>query len=198
MAANKKNTKSKKQPREKNKRVVLWIICAVAVLSLLGIGVYLFGTGRNNQENDNYKIGAAAGVIYRHTYGYKEFCLQAGHELKKYPEYFSAAVRDKIEIIEKKAQANGYTLEDIYQHIKNQEQDTMQKSISDEMENFRKNMIILLASQHFTVEPEKIQWSDKMKEVLGMREACAMFDELSDQFVFSKTKGYKIISKAAE
>ncbi len=201
-----KNTKSK-QSAPKNsdqktnngfsehvRRLVLIFVVAAVIFSI----IYFLKPQKPVLQNPDYNIGMAAGIIYRHTVAYKHFCSQNGYELKQYPENFTKYMKNDIDKIETNANANGYSLKQLYKHIEEQGVDKVSQSVVEDMENFRKNAIIWLAANHYNVSPDKIQWSDEMKELMSMHDACALFDDFSSQYDFSKTNGYKVIKKAVK
>ncbi len=176
------------------RRLVLIFIVAAVIFSI----IYFLKPQKTVLQNADYNIGMAAGVVYRHTVGYKHFCQQNGYELKQYPENFTKYMKNDIDKIEANANANGYSLKELYKRIEEQGVDTVSKSVAEDMENFRKNAIIWLASNHYKVSTDKIQWSDEMRDLMSMHDACALFDDFSSQYDFSKTNGYKVIKKAVK
>ena len=176
-------------------RRLLFILIMAAVIGAI---IYFVKPQKKVLQNEDYNIGMAAGIIYRHTVAYKLFCQQYGYELTQYPENFVKFMKKDIDKIEASAKSNGYSLEQLYERIESQGNDTVSQSVTEDMENFRKNAIIWLAAGHYNVSTDKIQWSDDMKDLMSMHDACALFDDFSAQYDFSKTNGYKVIKQAVK
>lgn len=176
-------------------RKLLFILIMAAVIGAI---IYFVKPQKKIIHNEDYNIGMAAGIIYRHTVAYKQFCKQYDFELTQYPENFVKFMKKDIDKIENAAQANGYSLEQLYERIESQGDEVVSQSVAEDMENFRKNAIIWLAANHYNVSTDKIKWSEDMRELMNMHDACALFDDFSAQYDFSKTNGYKVIKQTVK
>ncbi len=130
------------------------------------------------QEQEE-KIGASVGFIYRHTQAYSDFCKKSGYELKIYPDEFRAYFAQDIENLEAELATQGLTIEGLQQtYITPQAKEFMERLIAEEFDWLKKSLTLAAISQQANIPAENLSWKDDMSEIMTMEDVCSIFDEV--------------------
>ena len=155
------------------------------------IGFILFGVLSFQNDKDSYsflgeytqeqqeKIGASVGFIYRHTKGYKEVCEKEGYIIKKYPNEFLSYFSHEINQLNAGLSKHNYTIEDVENALLNDSIKTrIATDIYTELEMTRKLFIIMsLVAEEQDVSIENVHWDNNWNNLLTFKDVCEIFDE---------------------
>ena len=165
-----------------------------AAITILGLVIVLLQIGAiKNEEQylknyDGYlseytveqqsKIGASIGFIYRHTQGYGDFCKDEGYVLSKYPNDFSQYFSQDINDLEHSLSQYGYSLKDVTDQLMSEEfRANVKSSIYEEFYNLKKFLIMLQVAENSNLPIEQIQWDESWNNLITMNDICKIFDE---------------------
>ena len=125
------------------------------------------------------KLGASVGFIYRHTKGYKEVCQKEGYIMAKYPNDFLQYFSTEINQLKNNLSKHNYTIENVEDMLVESGgfKTTIITSIYTELENLGKLTIISLAAEEQGIPIEDVKWNSEWDNLLTFKDICKAFDE---------------------
>lgn len=141
-----------------------------------------------------FHLGLAVGEIYRHTYGYPEFCKAQGYEMVNYPNKVREKFKEEIEIAEndqmalltKAAPERGYkNIKDFYKRADWGTQEERFKAPAEFIEALRERMIVNEIAEEKNIDRDKVKLTKEDNEKVSLKDACRVMDEDADFFVSS-------------
>lgn len=150
-------------------------------------------------EDSVSNMGAGAGFVYRHVFGYKEFCHAHGYELTRYPEAFAEKFSEEIELLQKEMVRLGSTLDAFFADIRKQHGKTIEDSVYTELDGLRKDMILLHIALQKGIPAKDVQWSDEFEDSLSMADVCYFIDTKAGAFVPTEDNpGVRLLREAVD
>ncbi len=130
-------------------------------------------------EEQQRKIGASVGFIYRHTKGYKEVCQKEGYIMVKYPNDFLQYFSTEINQLKNNLSKHNYTIESVEDMLVESGgfKTTIITSLYTELENLGKLTIISLAAEEQGIPIEDVKWNSEWDNLLTFKDICKAFDE---------------------
>lgn len=182
VSINKHTTEVLKKPL--NKRFYPWEI----VILVLGIVLNFYNWFGNPFTSDTAmpepsdekitKIETSIGFIYRHTKGYSEVCKQEGYIITEYPNKFNEFFSQEISALNSELAKYKYTLERAERELISLELDEyMKKNIYEELEQFRKMLIIETVAKEYNIPPKDVIWQESYDSALTIKDVCEFFDK---------------------
>ncbi len=125
------------------------------------------------------KIGASVGFIYRHTKGYKEVCQKEGYIMTKYPNDFLQYFSSEINQLKSNLSKHNYTIENVEDVLVETDglKTTIITSIYKELENLGKLTILSAVAEQQGVSIENVEWNSEWDSLLTFKDICKAFDE---------------------
>ena len=125
------------------------------------------------------KIGASVGFIYRHTKGYQEVCQKEGYTMTKYPNDFSQHFSSELNQLKNNLSKYNYTIETVENILfSNSAYKTeVIVSIYKELENLGKLIIISQVAEEQCISIEDVKWNNEWNNIITLKDVCEIFDE---------------------
>ncbi|MBO6281730.1 MAG: hypothetical protein J6N49_04265 [Alphaproteobacteria bacterium] len=195
-----------KNPADDTQQSVLTKIPPVTTVGMICIiFASLFAQDRYlpHTENPAFRLGLAIGEVYRHEFGYPEFCRHYGYEMVNYPQQFKSQYYQAIKTIEidqmkllNRAAPNQYkNIEDFYENVMAKEDDAVNNpAIRDFFEAVRKRLIVIQVLQDQRIPEDKFSWKDEYDTLLGYDAACKAVDKDAEYFVSAECPFGHILS----
>lgn len=172
-----------------NEKVEMTLNVSEVVIILVGfllVGILPFV--ENNKTSSFYldeytkeqqeKIGASVGFIYRHTKGYTEVCQKEGYILRKYPNEFSQYFSNEINALKNNLSIHNYTIENIENNLLDNSLKTkMITTIYTELENIKKLIIMSQVAEGQGISIEDVIWKDEWDNLIQLKDICKILDE---------------------
>lgn len=143
-----------------------------------------------------FRLGAAVGEVYRHTYTYPEYCKAHGYEMVNYPAKVREKYKDEIERAEidqmifltKAAMAGAITehyadIQDYYEHSDRGAQEERFAGISGFFEKFRMELIVADVAKEQNIAPDEVKLTEKDYERYSIKDVCKIVDDDAEYFV---------------
>ncbi len=143
-----------------------------------------------------FRLGAAVGEVYRHTYTYPEYCKAHGYEMVNYPAKVREKYKDEIERAEidqmifltKAAKAGAITehytdIQDYYENGSFGTQEERFAGISGAFENFRMKLITSDVAKEQNIAPDEVKLTEKDYERYSIKDVCKIVDDDAEYFV---------------
>lgn len=141
-----------------------------------------------------FHLGLSIGEIYRHTYGYPEFCKAQGYEMVNYPLKVREKFKKEIEIAENDQMAllakattknyksiqDFYTDEDVWGNRKKR-----LEVPTDFFEALRQRLILLEIAEERQIDKEQVKVTKEDEGRVSLKDACKFVDEDAEYFVSS-------------
>lgn len=157
---------------------------------LLGFIIFIVkpfaeGFNTNNSPLGEYtkeqqqKIGASVGFIYRHTKGYKEVCQKEGYIMTKYPNDFAQYFSKEINQLNDNLSKHNYTIENVENILLevNGFKTKLITTIYAELENLGKITIMSISAEEQGIPIENIKWKSEWDNLFTFKDICKAFDE---------------------
>ena len=125
------------------------------------------------------KLGASVGFIYRHTKGYKEVCQKEGYIMSKYPNDFLQYFSTEINQLKNNLSKHNYTIENVEDVLVETDgfKTTIINSIYKELENLGKFTILSAVAEEQGIPIENVEWNSEWDNLLTFKDICKAFDE---------------------
>ena len=159
----------------------------IVIIGFILLGVMPFTEGHKNTHypfeeytpEQQEKIGASVGFIYRHTKGYKEVCQKEGYMMTKYPNDFSQYFSKEINELKDNLSKHNYTIEYVENILLgvNDFKTTLITSIYAELENLGKLTIISAAAEEQGIPIEDVKWNSEWDNLLTFKDICEILDD---------------------
>ena len=139
-----------------------------------------------------FRLGAAIGELYRHKYGYPEFCRHYGYEMHNYPqqvdEQYYQAIKtieeDQMKLLNRTAPNQYKSIEDFYENAMAKEYDALNNpAIRNFFETVRKRLILIEIAEKQAIPDDELIWKDEYDTLLGYDTACNTVDNDAEYFV---------------
>ena len=140
------------------------------------------------------ELGLVVGVLYRHEHVYKDICSSNGYELTQYPMKFKEKFSKEINIIEAEAKRRNLPISKLYDYLRKKDS-AIRLAAETELESILK-MAILEYKAEETKDPN-IVWKDEFNNLVNMKKACEIFDNLTEVLLNGEGEGYIVIKKVA-
>lgn len=136
-------------------------------------------------EEQQEKIGASVGFIYRHTKGYKEVCQKEGYMMNKYPNDFTQYFSSEIKQLKNNLSKHNYTIEDVENIISSNANSKVYilTTIYSELESIGKLLIISQVAEEQGIPIEDVKWDNKWDNILTFKDICEFLDEAGIEMV---------------
>lgn len=143
-----------------------------------------------------FRLGAAVGEVYRHTYTYPEYCKAHGYEMVNYPAKVREKYKYEIERAEidqmifltKAAKAGAITehytdIQDYYEHSDRLSQEERFAGISGYFEKLRMELIATDVAKEQNIAPDEVKLTEKDYERYSIKDVCKIIDDDAEYFV---------------
>ena len=125
------------------------------------------------------KIGASVGFIYRHIKGYKEVCQKEGYIMTKYPNDFSQYFSKEINELKNNLSKYNYTLENAENMLLGYAgfRTKVITSIYKELDDIRKLTIMTVIAEKQGISVDDVEWNNDWDNLFTLADTCKVFDE---------------------
>lgn len=143
-----------------------------------------------------FRLGAAVGEVYRHTYMYPAYCKAHGYEMVNYPAKVREKYKDEIEkaeidemiLLTKAAKAGATTkhytdIQDFYENGRWGTQEERFAEVAAFFEPFRKKLITFDVAEEQNIAPDKVKLTEKDYERYSIKDVCKIVDDDAEYFV---------------
>ncbi len=168
------------------------VVTAISVICII-LGMLFIQHKYLPQTNaPAFRLGLAIGEIYRHEYGYPEFCRHYGYEMVNYPQHFKSMYyqaintieADQMKLLNRAAPDKYQNIEDFYKTEMSVQSDSLNNpAIRDFFEAIRKRVILIEVANEENILDEKLSWKDEYDTKLGYDAACKAVDIDADYFL---------------
>ncbi len=137
-------------------------------------------------------------LLYRYQRGYKDFCKEAGFELKKYPPVFQEEFKEELEYLNRRFEAQGSSMEKVLDDMQNVLGPVIQSAIQQEMSSLRKDLLEQSERRKeglflfFDVDTDELLIKEGQ---MPMMYVCRAWDELAAQFLSQENTVKKSFQK---
>ncbi|MEE6206963.1 MAG: hypothetical protein VZR95_02800 [Alphaproteobacteria bacterium] len=168
------------------------VVTAISVICII-LGMLFIQHKYLPQTNaPAFRLGLAIGEIYRHEYGYPEFCRHYGYEMVNYPQHFKSMYyqaintieADQMKLLNRAAPDKYQNIEDFYKTEMSVQSNSLNNpAIRDFFEAIRKRVILIEVANEENIPDEKLSWKDEYDTKLGYDAACKAVDIDADYFL---------------
>lgn len=125
-------------------------------------------------------------------------CAENGYEMQNYPYVFQTLFKTQLEIPRKIFEKRGLSFDEgINEYFENWGE-WYSASMYDELEDWRKGLILLSVSDQLGIPVENLEWSESYNHYISLAQTCAMIDEHAQDLFSDDIQMKELLDKAVE